>query len=239
MRFAWYLLFLVACNANENRQVREIGVANNTHYTKENNKDSILYTSQIDSIKQVAKVGDIIFRGGTDIESSVIRNFSYKDKLFSHCGIVLPTDSGVRVVHILGGSTNPAGSILYQSFEDFFAYPDNESAGIYHINLSKAEIKLISEFMDSVQKSGVRFDIKFNLFTKDKLYCTELLIDAISFAKNNNKIFAPTVFNLNNTKYRFLSNRGENFLFYPIDEFQHNKTLTKKAIFYFPNYVKN
>lgn len=200
--------------------------------------DNSLIKLQLDSITKIAAEGNFIFRGGTDIESNIIRDFSYKDKLFSHCGIVIKTDSGLRVAHMLGGATNPNGNggILFQRIEKFLSYPENESAGVYDLNLSEKELIKIKRFADSVKKAAIGFDMKFNLFTKEDMYCTEMLIDAVSYAKNNKKLFPPTSYNLKNTKYFFLSNSGENFLFYPIDVFQHNKLLKCKGIFYFPNY---
>ena len=193
---------------------------------------------QIDFINNIAAEGDIIFRGGTDIESNIIRDFSYQDKLFSHSGILIKEGNKLMVTHILGGSTNPQGSILSQPIQQFLSYPDNESAGIYTTGLSKQELIKVSAFLDSLKKINVTFDLRFNLFTKQQLYCTEVLIDALCFAKKNNKLFLPTSFNLKNTKYFFLANKGNEFLFYPIDVFQHHRFLKKKAIFYFPNYEK-
>lgn len=45
------------------------------------------YLRKLDSIKLILEEGDIVFRGGTDIESSIIRDFSVFDKQFSHVGI--------------------------------------------------------------------------------------------------------------------------------------------------------
>lgn len=221
------ILVLYSCKISS----REEEIAS-TRY--ENRRD--VFKRQMDSIKLLVKPGDIIFRGGTDIESDIIRSFSRKDNSFSHCGIMLITDSGLRVAHILGGRTNISGNILFQSVEDFFSYPNNEAAGLYTMNLTTLEVESAKLFVDSVDRDGISFDIKFNLFTKDKLYWTELLVDAISYAKKDTNLFSPVRFNLQNTKYRFLSNDGNHFLFYPIDEFQLNKYLLKKATFYFPNY---
>jgi hypothetical protein len=194
---------------------------------------------QIDSIKSIAKEGDIIFRGGTDIESNIIRDFSYKDKRFSHCGIILKTVNGLEVSHILGGTTHPDGSILSEPIEDFLSYPENESAAIFGTDLTIGEINSVSCFLDSLRKAKVTFDLRFNLFTKQQLYCTEMLIDALRFAKSNVRLFPATSFNLRNTKYFFLANKRDEFLFYPIDEFQHNHALRKKGILFFPNYRRD
>lgn len=200
-----------------------------------NDKDIVLH-AVVDSIKHLVKEGDIVFRGGTDIESNIIRDFSYYDKLFSHCGICIKLDTSLGIAHMLGGESNLEGGLLYSSIEDFFRYPENESAGIYEMNLTKGEITRLRSYIDSLKKKNIDFDLKFNLFTKDKLYCTEMVIDAINSIKRKSQMFPYTKYYLKNTKYFFLTNKSDSFLFYPIDVFQHNYQLKEKKIFYFPNF---
>ncbi len=201
-------------------------------------KETEDYSKILDTILKTAKEGNLIFRGGTDVESNIIRDFSYNNKMFSHCGILLNTDSGLCVAHMLGGETNKNGGILFQPINSFLSFPQNESCGIYDISLSQPQICEIKKYADSIKNAGVGFDMKFDLNTKQNLYCTELLVDAFRSIFKNDTIFKETVFNLKNTKYAFLINKPDSFAFYPIDVFQYNKLLTKKAIFKFPNYSK-
>lgn len=129
------LLLFVSCKNSSSPQKFNI----------ENNKDTTSIKKQLDSVKSITKAGDIIFRSGTDAESDIIRDFSYTNKLFSHCGIALATDSGLRVAHMLGGTTNPAGGLLYSSIEKFLSYSENESAGMYESALSKKEFRKIHQ----------------------------------------------------------------------------------------------
>lgn len=214
----------------------------NTEFTDKYKPDadsSFVIKNITDSIEAITKEGNIVFRGGTDVESNIIRDFSYTDKLFSHCGIALNTDSGMVVAHMLGGTDNPDGGILFQKIKTFLRYPDNESGGIYELNITKQEIDKFHLYADSIKNNKIGFDIKFDLFTKNMLYCTEMLADGLSLVKNEKDFIKPTAFNLKNTKYFFLANSKDSFLFYPIDKFQHNKLLTEKKIFHFPNFGRN
>lgn len=193
-----------------------------------------LYIAQIDSAKYLMQAGDIIFRGGTDIESAVIREFSKTDKLFSHCGILLIDNDSLKVHHILGGKDNPKGSVIIESLDSFTVYPQNENMGIYRTNLSMIEINAVKFFIDSVKSKKVIFDIKFDNKSKEKLYCTELVIDALLYATKNKMIFNDTSFYVRNTKYHFLINNKDSFTFFPIDQFQHSAYLTKVKDFIFP-----
>ena len=220
------LLIITACHTKSKSVTLQNKVKSNTNIT-----------SIIDSIRSIINEGDIIFRGGTDIESAIIREFSYKDKLFSHCGIVTKQNDTLFITHILGGTTNPAGKILNQSVSDFFKYPDNECAGVYDINITKNELALLCKYINSLKAKNITFDLKFNLLDKSKLYCSEFLIDGLKYAMPNTK-FPHTSYYLKNTKYQSVANKGDSFLFYPIDKLQHHPHLKQKAIFYFPNFNK-
>ncbi len=193
-----------------------------------------LYIAQIDSAKHLMQAGDIIFRGGTDIESAVIREFSKTDKMFSHSGILLFDKGSLKVHHILGGKDNSKGSIIIEPLDSFVVYPQNENMGIYRPSLSTSEIRIIKIFIDSLKSKNVIFDIKFDNKSKDKLYCTELLADALVYATKNKLQFDETSFYVKNTKYHFLINNKDSFTFFPIDQFQHSKYFTKVITFDFP-----
>lgn len=196
----------------------------------------ILYLKQLDSAKSILKEGDVVFRGGTDIESEIIRDFSKQDKLFSHAGIVLEQNGILKVFHVLGGITNISGCIKIESIDSFVKYPSNESLGIYSSLLNKQQLTVIKHFMDSLIHKNVKFDLKFNLFTKDELYCTELLIDAFTNTDSLAFKFQPTNFYVKGTKYQLLMNYQDSFSYYPIDKFQHSIYFRQKKIFLFPNF---
>jgi hypothetical protein len=196
-----------------------------------------LYLQQLDSIKRIAKAGDLIVRGGTDIESAVIREFSLQDKLFSHAGIVLKENNNLLVFHILGGISNKANSaILAEPLDTFLFYPQNNSAGIYSSKLTSLQIDSVYHFIDSLRKEKTTFDIKFNLFTPASKYCTELLADAMKYATQGRKQFAPASYSVYNTKYQFLANFKDSFIYFPLDKFHLDSFFSKKAHFLFPNY---
>lgn len=187
----------------------------------------------LDSIYQALQPGDIIFRAGTDIESEVIRKFSRKDKTFSHCGLVVPGKDSLKVFHILGGEDNMEGSILYESIQEFIHYPHNSSIGIYNLKLQPNELVKAINYIDSLKKQKTTFDLSFNLFNKDKRYCTELIIDALEFCSKRFR-FKPALFEVYHTKWQFLANKGHQFLFYPIDDFQHYRLMQWRKTFEIP-----
>lgn len=193
-----------------------------------------IFAAQLDSIKNSLQQGDIVFRAGTDIESETIRKFSNVDKTFSHSGIVLKDKAGLKIYHILGGITNLDGSILYQSIDSFINYPQNIAVGIYSTNLSTLQMDSVNFFIDSVINKKIKFDLKFDLYTKDKLYCTELLVDALEYATQKKYFFNTTSYLVKNSKYQLLMNYKDSFKYYPIDQFQHSKFFTLKKQFNFP-----
>lgn len=199
----------------------------------ENFSFSISHLPILDTIYSSLEVGDIVFRAGTDIESDIIRKFSRKDKTYSHCGIVVQDEDSLRVLHILGGQDNVGGSILHESLNGFVNFPHNTDIGIYKLLLKPQEIEQTLHYIDSLKQHMITFDLSFNLYDKDKRYCTELIIDAIKYGSPQ-FTQRPAVFTVANTKWQFLANHNKEFLFYPIDEFQYSKILQLKKTFSIP-----
>ncbi len=227
------LLLLYTCRSN-NSPITDSAIIINDSLPKIDNDQKVKL--QVESIKNILSEGDIIFRGGIDVESNIIREFSGTNKMFSHCGIILKYGGELLVTHILGGTTNPSGTILHQPINDFLSFPENESAGVYSLDISKNELAKVYAFIAAAEKAGITFDLHFDLFSKQRLYCTEFIIDALCQVKKYKGKFAATTYQLKNTKYFFLHNKKEDFVFYPIDKFQESKYLKKKGVFIFPNF---
>jgi hypothetical protein len=137
------------------------------------------------------------------------------------------------VAHMLGGISNPEGGLVIDTIEKFLSYPENIGCGLYSISMNAKDKKKLYQFIDSVETNKIGFDLKFDLFNKTDLYCTEFLVDAIEYAKNDTTIFRPKKYSLNNTKYFFLANKGTDFYFYPIDAFQNSNSLRLNKLYHF------
>lgn len=137
------------------------------------------------------------------------------------------------ITHILGGYANVIGSILRQPIDSFLIFPQNECAGVYKSNLSTTQINRLKFFIDSLVTKKITFDLKFDLYHKDKYYCSELIVDALMFASQNKIKFDTSKRFVKNTKYHSIINKDGYFFYYAIDKLQYNKNLRLKKLFVF------
>lgn len=79
----------------------------------------------------------------------------------------------------------------------------------------------------------ITFDLKFDLYHKDKYYCSELIVDALMFASQNKIKFDTSKRFVKNTKYHSIINKDGYFFYYAIDKLQYNKNLRLKKLFVF------
>lgn len=127
------------------------------------------------------KEGDMVFRMNEDFTSQFIRQFNRKDKSFSHVGIIL-FDNGRPFVYHMGTENNPKGLMQKDSFPAFCNPRHNRAFGIYRYALDPAELQSLKKKVLGWKESGVRFDSSFNLNTKDRMYCSEMVARALEQA---------------------------------------------------------
>lgn len=136
----------------------------------------------IDTAQKIIRSGDLVFRTGNDLVSSYFTEMNLKDKTYSHCGIASVENGKVYVYHILGGEYNPGEHVLHQPFEQFVSPHDNDGFGIVRYTLTPAEQEQLIKTAKLIHDAGVRFDMKFDLNTNDKMYCAEFVYKSMLLA---------------------------------------------------------
>src|SRR5206468_1968823 len=64
-----------------------------------------------------------------------------------------------------------------------FANPENNfELGIGRFPFTAEQVNKITTHLDSMRNSGVSFDFVFDLKTKNKMYCSEMIDDCLRFA---------------------------------------------------------
>lgn len=155
------------CSSIEDKQVE-------TASPKIKVADTLSYLKKIDSITGFLQTGDLVFRMGNDFASQTFANMNKSDKRFSHVGMISMKSGKPMVYHCLGGEFNPDQKMLLEPLRPFLSPEANSAFGIYRIKETPPQ-KLILKILDSLYISGVRFDLKFDLKTDDRLYCSEML----------------------------------------------------------------
>ena len=109
-----------------------------------------------------------------------MRRLSLHDKTYSHSGIASLENDTLFVYHAMGGEWNPDKKICRDPFELFCNPYENRGFGIYRYQLDKKQLNRFTDSAKSYYKQGVTFDMKFDLATDDKMYCTEFIFKAMN-----------------------------------------------------------
>ncbi len=170
------------------------GLANDTpdkkagFETRKNDKD---ISELIRINKQQVKNGDLLERVDDDMVSESMRNFSKKDKSFSHCGIAFIEDGDVYVYNNMAGEENKSEKMMREPYDSFVSPHKKSGFGIFRYNLADSEIARLHEITKSNYAAGLRFDKTFDLKTDDKMYCAEMVLKFLKTATAN-RIVIPT-----------------------------------------------
>lgn len=138
------------------------------------------------------KTGDIIFRDGRGIISSIFRKLSLTDKQFSHAGIIHIENEKRYVYHLIGGEDNPGNVMQKESLESFCSKSNAGAFGIYRSDLPG---NLIDRVATCYFSRAIMFDLQFNLDTDDKMYCTEMVYKILTAVSGNKNYIPLTVVN--------------------------------------------
>lgn len=158
--------------------------------------------------KKSVKQGDLILRTGKDFTSDMMRRLSLTDKTYSHCGIASLEHDTLFVYHAIGGEWNPNQKLRRDPFE-FFCNPyENKGFGIFRYNLHNTGSGSLLTVVKNFYSAGIRFDMKFDLASDDRMYCSEFVYKAIKKATKN-RITIPST-TLNSTEFIAVDNLYKN-----------------------------
>lgn len=172
-RWPWgcLLLLLPACSGTESK------------YQKADDAALLSYNySRIDSTKKLIHNGDIIFRNGTDEVSMAARKMNRADTSYSHCGLVFIENDTVFVYHALGGSYNPSQKLRRDPIDSFCTPKEHDRFALYRYNMNTLMVEKLAATVCGYYKAGLRFDLFFNFFSDDKMYCSEFVFKSLNKA---------------------------------------------------------
>ncbi|MBO9658805.1 MAG: hypothetical protein J7527_08255 [Chitinophagaceae bacterium] len=133
----------------------------------------------------------MITRTGNDFTSNCLRQFCHTDKTYSHCGIASIEHDTIFVYHALGGEFNPDQALLREPLNIFVATEANTGFGVFRFDMDPVQTRrLIKEAHISFEKK-ITFDMRFDLATDDKMYCSEFTAKMFRRAFMNDTMFVP------------------------------------------------
>ena len=138
------------------------------------------------------KEGDLVVRLNQDPTSQFIKNLNRHDRKYSHAGIVLYEKGYPIIYHIVNGDEQPDGQLRKDSLSKFCNPRKNLAYGIFRYEMETNEIKYLKELIHKWYAKGVRFDLKFDLKTDNRMYCSEMISKVLGRATGKRILIETT-----------------------------------------------
>lgn len=135
--------------------------------------------------------GDLVFRRGYDLISRMVLAQGVSSR-FSHVGVIIIYESRVFVVHSLPREIASTGGVQMEPLSSFISCKDASDVAFYRVNGidDKARVSIRKYVLRQMGKS---FDENFILSDDKKIYCTELVVNALEVAKIDILKELPTI----------------------------------------------
>ncbi len=173
--------------------------------TKSNTQPSFKKAyQQIAASQKYIRSGDLITRRGNDITSYSLKQFSQQNNTYSHCGIASIENDTVFVYHAIGGECNPNQKLKRETFAQFCNPAENEAFGIFRLPINNTIWNRLHNTILTYYKAEIKFDMKFDLSTDDRMYCAEFVSKAYSKAFQQPHMFST--YHIKNWEYIAVDN---------------------------------
>ena len=132
---------------------------------------------QIDTIKNIIKEGDIVFRRGEGVVSRIVLTGDINGK-YSHIGMVIKENGTLKIAHSVPGEPdheNDFDRVKIDCIGKFFSTKNASAGAVVRLNLSNQQKKFLSEIAIEKAKQKVKFDHDYDLNDTCSLYCTEFI----------------------------------------------------------------
>ena len=135
-----------------------------------------------DSAVHTLRSGYVVLRMGLGADSKLLAGFNRHNKSYSHCGIVMVENGYPYVYHSIGGEDNPDERLRRDSAWFFFSPVYNSAIAVLKYDMDAAAVRRLDSVVRCWYRRKPLFDMKFDLATDDKLYCSEFVYKAICAA---------------------------------------------------------
>lgn len=177
-------LFIILCAAGI-AALMSVNASGNADKIVEKERADTWNRQVVDSAISLLKSGNIVLRMGLGADSRLLSLMNRRDKSYSHCGIVMIENGYPFVYHSIGGEDNPDERLRRDSAWLFFSPRFNTQIAVIKYDFSAANVDRLRATVSKYYHSRPKFDLKFDLATDDKLYCSEFVYKAITSAMND------------------------------------------------------
>jgi hypothetical protein len=132
------------------------------------------------------QAGDVIFRGRDKSWGDLAAQISDRDQRYGHVGVVVKGEAGWEVVDAAGHPLAKEAVVTRAPLRDFLYYSDR--AGLYRPDLTDAGLRVYLDTITGHAAAQTPFDGDFSLNNQTKVYCTELVWDALNRATGRDAV---------------------------------------------------
>lgn len=164
-------------------------------------RNNVYNRALADSAASLLQTGDLVLRSGADMTSYMLRQLNTRNKTYSHCGLVVVENGKAYIYHSIGGEENPDEKLRKDPAVRWFSPAGNMAIGIARFSFDSLQQKKLVAILKQWHGEQKKFDMRFDLATDDRFYCSEMVYKAISGAVNDTTFLRPlTLFG-----YRFIA----------------------------------
>ena len=147
------------------------------------------FYNKVDTIKTLARHGDLIFRNGTDEVSRAARSMNRIDTSFSHCGFVQVENDSILIYHAIGGHYNPSQRLRRDPIDSFLIPGETDKVAIYRYELNSQQRDSLSALIRKHYMAGLKFDLYFNFESDERMYCSEFVFKCLNRSLSDSLAF--------------------------------------------------
>lgn len=136
----------------------------------------------VDTAVSLLRSGYIVLRRGLGADSYMLAEMNRRNKTYSHCGIVMVEQGYPFIYHSIGGEDNPDERLRRDSANFFCSPRHNTHLAVIRYSLDTEQVSSLKQVVAAYYQQRPRFDMKFDLATDDKLYCSEFIYKAVNKA---------------------------------------------------------
>jgi hypothetical protein len=147
------------------------------------------FYKKVDSVKTLARHGDLIFRNGTDEVSRAARSMNRIDTSFSHCGFVQVENDSILIYHAIGGHYNPNQRLRRDPIDSFLIPGETDKVAIYRYKLNGQQLDSLTVLIRKHYLEGLKFDLYFNFESDERMYCSEFVFKCLNRSLSDSLAF--------------------------------------------------
>ncbi|HYC27830.1 MAG TPA: YiiX/YebB-like N1pC/P60 family cysteine hydrolase [Chitinophagaceae bacterium] len=191
------IMVMAACNSNSAPETEDdLGIKS----AAEKNKDNL---AMVTDARSFIKDGDLILRTGNDFSSEQVKQFSKKDKTYSHGGIAFHDSGDIYIYHVVPDYYHIKDKVRKEKLDSFCNPTQNLGFAIARYEMDSSEIRVFHDYLDQQYQKKIPFDMTFNLASDDSMYCSEMIKKGLILATND-RIHIENEKMLDRSKYRLI-----------------------------------